>query len=152
MRPFAEGPLGSALKYILAEKIFTQWAVKKGGERGVVGADQPVFPDRNAAIAVGINMAVNGPRDTATSLENPGLVARVLPFDLDPDVERYQRPGRADGVEALGDEKGAGDAYPGAIAGRRQPWLVEGDRRPHLVKSQSGGPQFSFRLLVRPRP
>ncbi|GAA4819522.1 hypothetical protein GCM10023232_15470 [Sphingosinicella ginsenosidimutans] len=77
VRPFAEGPFPGFLEPELAEKIFVERAAEETAEGVVIGCDQPVFPHRNTAIAVGIDVTFGRARDFPTDLENLGFVAWI---------------------------------------------------------------------------
>lgn len=94
MRPFAKWPLPGLLKPELPKKILVEWAVKEVTERVVFGRDQPILPNRDTAIAVGIDVAIGVSRNSATDLENARLATGKKIGQLHFDVEFGERPGR----------------------------------------------------------
>lgn len=60
----------------------------------IFGGDQPVFPNRDTAVAIRIDMAIRVSRNPAADLENSWFVTGIMPCQFDFDVEFGDRPVR----------------------------------------------------------
>ena len=77
VRAFAEWPSSSLLEPELPEKILVQRPAEVAGDGSILGGRQPMLPHGDAAIAVGVDMAIRFARNSAADLEHLGLEARI---------------------------------------------------------------------------
>src|SRR5690349_8349184 len=128
MLPLSERPFSSFFEPELAEQVFVERAPEEIAEGMIVGRDQPVFPNRDTAIAIGIDVSLRLARDPAADLEDLGFAARIALSQLHSDIEFGDWPAwGSDGI-LLKYEIRALDMDFLAVCRGAQLRLVKGDR------------------------
>jgi hypothetical protein len=95
-----------------------------------------MFPYCDAAIPVGIDVAIRLARNATAYLEHLGLKARITDWQLYADVEGGNRAARSRDDVLLKDEIAALDMDGVAVIPSVHLRLVKGDRRLDLVERQ----------------
>lgn len=138
MRALAEGPASSLFKPELSQKIFMQWTGKIGSNSGVACRRQPVFPDRDTAIAIGVDMMVGIAGNSTAGLEYAGFDTRIGERQLNPDSVLGQRTFRVVGGAAVCNQESAFDQDSVVLARCPEAGLVERNRGLDLGQCQQG--------------
>lgn len=72
----AKRPFPGFLEPELPKKIFIEWSTEETAKGMVVSRDQPIFPNRDAAITRGIDVPLRLAWNPASDLEDLGLLTR----------------------------------------------------------------------------
>lgn len=139
VRPLAERPFPGLFEPELAKKILIERAVEKVANGVVIRRDQPVFPDRNAAIAIGIDMSLRLTRDSAADLKDLGFLTRIELGQLNPDIEVGEGPAGGRDDIPLKYEIVALDMNFRTVSRSAQLRLVKSDRSLDFLQRQQLG-------------
>ena len=110
----------------------------------ITGASQPVLPNGDAAVAIGINVTVRMARNAPGDREYLGLQMRVAIGQHHLDIKRGYEACRVGNGAVLKDQIGAVNENIVVVGSRAQLWLRESDGRLHFPQRQLPGCSYDL--------